>query len=323
MNLTDATRISGAIVVDKPIGLSSSQVVSRVKWALIRTSAVPKNFKIGHGGTLDPFASGVLIVLLGEATKLSDCYLHSKKTYTGRIRLGVRTDSGDPTGREVEQKPVPKGAASLSPEFWQNHADAFVKGPYHQTPPMHSAKKKDGVALYELARRGISIERPPILKRIEGFRVTPLSEETLAFETTCESGTYIRVLAEDLAARAETVAHLETLRRTRSSDRDLSEAAPLDTIETHLRSGLPVKDLPAFIPLMGLASHVPALAVSPTTASALRTGLQGPIQTLLKQADSIEDSGRYCLARLQEVPIALLERSTSGAPFRLQRVIHS
>jgi tRNA pseudouridine55 synthase len=314
--------VSGALVIDKPVGESSSRIVTRMKWALIHARIASKSIKIGHGGTLDPFASGVLVVLIGEATKLSDCYLHSRKTYTGRIRLGVQTDSGDPTGTEIARAEIPP----LTREQWQTLADRFVQEPYFQTPPMHSAKKREGVALYELARKGISVEREPLLKKIERLEIEPDPSasapfELLSFETICESGTYVRVLAEDLARSAGTLAHLATLRRVRSSDRHLGEALPPDAVEQKLKEGILLQDLPAFVPLQALASHVPSLSVSPAAADAFRTGLTGPISAALKTADAAALSGRYCLLRKEGAPVALLERPGPAFPFRLQRVL--
>jgi tRNA pseudouridine55 synthase len=316
MNEPVSASLSGALVIDKPVDLSSSQVVSRIKWALIRSGAAPKTLKIGHGGTLDPFASGVLLVLIGEGTKLSDCYLHSQKTYTGLIRLGIQTDSGDPTGAEKAHAPVPP----LSPKDWQTHADRFVEGPYLQTPPMHSAKKQQGIALYDLARRGITVERKAIPKKIHSFRVEPASGLRLSFEVSCESGTYIRVLAEDLASKAGTLAHLEELRRTRSSDRAIGEALTLDQVERSLTKGHSLRGLSAFLPLSSLASHIPSLSIAEPQASGFRNGRTDLIERELRRADAANQPGRHLLLRREGSPVALLERPDPGIPYRLQRV---
>ena len=308
--------VSGAIVIDKPEGLSSSDGVTRLKRALIQSGAAEKGFKIGHGGTLDPFATGVLIVLLGEGTKLADCYLHSKKTYTGTLKLGVATDSGDLTGVPGDPVPVP----SLELPEWQGLADTFVSDSYWQVPPMHSAKKRDGVALYELARRGETIEREAILKKIESFRVSAgRTLQELDFETTCESGTYVRVLAEDLAKKAGTLAHLTRLRRTRSSDRNIEESLPLqETLDRITKGG--VDSLPNRIPLESLASHVPSLSILPDEAISIRQGLARVIDPLKARADSARTEGRYLILRQKTAPVALLERPDPTIPFRLQRV---
>lgn len=313
---------SGALVIDKPEGLSSSQAVTKLKWALVNAGLAEKGFKIGHGGTLDPFATGVLVVLIGEATKLADCYLHSKKSYSGIIQLGLKMDSGDPTGTPVRRDPVP----ALTLRDWQESADRFVKGPYLQTPPMHSAKKKDGRALYDLAREGIEIEREAILKTIHSFRIGPgRTSDQLTFEVACESGTYVRVLAEDLAALRTTSAHLLSLRRTSSSDRALLEAVELvDTlrkIETGSRNSL--RDLPGFVDLPDLATHLPSLSVPEGGAGPLRQGISKAIEALGRQADTLETASRYVLARTPDrFPVALLERPIPATPFRLQRIFN-
>ncbi|MBU6153747.1 MAG: tRNA pseudouridine(55) synthase TruB [Bdellovibrionales bacterium] len=307
---------SGAFVIDKPEGLSSSQAVTRLKWALINHKIAGKSLKIGHGGTLDPFATGVLVVLFGEATKLADCYLHSKKTYTGTIRLGITTDSGDLTGEKTAERPVPP----LSLAQWQQLANQFVDEPYFQTPPMHSAKKKDGVALYELARRGVEIEREPIRKTIHSFTLSNLHPDTIAFEVTCESGTYVRVLAYDLAKSAGTLAHLTTLRRTASSDRSIAESLPLDqtieALEKHPES------LPNLIPLEQLATHVPEIKIDSLRASRIRAGRVEAIQEFLEHPNRPGLEGRYVLIRDDSSLIALLERPAPQGPSRLQRVFN-
>jgi tRNA pseudouridine55 synthase len=308
---------SGAIIIDKPEGLSSSDGVTRIKRALLGSGTAEKGFKIGHGGTLDPFATGVLVILFGEGTKLADCYLHSKKTYAGTLRLGIATDSGDLTGTPGEPVPVP----SLDLPAWQRLADAFVEGPYLQVPPMHSAKKRDGVALYELARRGESVEREPLLKKIESFRLfKTASPLELDFETTCESGTYVRVLAEDLAKKAGTLAHLTRLRRIRSSDRTIEEARPLAETLATLSDGAGFDRLPNRVPLERLATHVPFLTIGAEEAFAIRQGLARVIEPLKLRADQAAVAGRFLILRQGAAPVALLERSGPGIPFRLQRV---
>jgi tRNA pseudouridine55 synthase len=310
---------SGAFVIDKPEGLSSSQVVTRLKWAMINGKFAEKSLKIGHGGTLDPFATGVLVVLFGEATKLADCYLHSKKTYTGTIRLGTATDSGDLTGEKTGEKQIPE----LSLAGWQALAEGFVAGPYLQTPPMHSAKKMDGVALYELARRGVEIEREAIRKEIHSFTLSNLTPDSLEFEVSCESGTYVRVLACDLAKAAGTLAHLTSLRRTGSSDRNIRESLPLEETLRGLAPG-PDSEAPSnFIPLRDLATHVPELGIQPGDSARIRQGQMAAIDGILNQAAEFGAKGRYLLVRDGGAPVALLERGLSDQGYRLQRVFNS
>jgi tRNA pseudouridine55 synthase len=309
---------SGAFVIDKPEGLSSSQVVTRLKWGMINGKFAGKSLKIGHGGTLDPFATGVLVILFGEATKLADCYLHSKKTYTGTIRLGAATDSGDLTGEKTGEKKIPE----LSLAGWQALAEGFVAGPYLQTPPMHSAKKKDGVALYELARKGVEIEREAIQKEIYSFTLSHPESDSLEFEVSCESGTYVRVLAEDLAKGAGTLAHLISLRRTRSSDRSIRESLPLEEALRSLAAG-PDSGIPSnFIPLHSLATHVPELRIQSGISDRIRQGQMAAIDGVLDQAAELGAKGRYLLVRDGVSLVALLERISSHQQYRLQRVFN-
>lgn len=309
---------SGAFVIDKPEGLSSSQVVTRLKWGMINGRFAGKSLKIGHGGTLDPFATGVLVVLFGEATKLADCYLHSKKTYTGTIRLGTATDSGDLTGETTGKQQVPE----LSLAGWQALAEGFVAGPYLQIPPMHSAKKKDGVALYELARKGVEIEREAIQKEIHSFTLSHPESDSLEFEVSCESGTYVRVLAEDLAKGAGTLAHLISLRRTRSSDRSIRESLPLEEALRSLAEG-PDSGIPSnFIPLHSLATHVPELRIQSGISDRIRQGQMAAIDGILDQAAELGAKERYLLVRDGVSLVALLERVSSHQQYRLQRVFN-
>jgi tRNA pseudouridine55 synthase len=307
---------SGALLVDKPEGLTSADVVHRIKIALRKNAGVPKSLKIGHGGTLDPFATGVLVILLGEATKLADCYLHSTKSYSGDIRLGELRDTGDLTGETIERGPAPE----MPESDWQILADPFVLEPYWQTPPMYSAKKQGGKALHELARQGLDVHRDPILKRIDHFRVYPLGPALLGFEVTCESGTYVRVLAQDLARRAGTVAHLSRLHRTSSSDLRIEDCAPLATILEELEKNTPVGALPAFRPLGSIARHLPRLELIPFEIPRVQSGVPSEISRLIQRADQMNTRSRYLIAGTPSSPVALLERPDPDHPFRLQRI---
>ncbi len=306
----------GAFLIDKPKDLTSSDVVNRLKRVLIRKGCAPKNFKIGHGGTLDPFATGVLAVLVGEATKLADCYLHSTKSYSGRIRLGERKDTGDLTGETLEQARVP----DLNPEQWQELARHFALEPYWQTPPMYSAKKQGGRALHELARKGIEVKRDPILKRIDSFRILSKEQGSLEFSVTCESGTYVRVLAEDLARKAGTLAYLDRLERTASSDLQLSSCDSLDVCAQRIEDGVPFTDFKNFFPLDSLATHLPRIELKGFEIFRIRSGVPAEIERLLGMADQADSISRYMIAGVHGNPVALLERPDAGHPFRLQRI---
>jgi tRNA pseudouridine55 synthase len=306
----------GAFLIDKPKDLTSSDVVNRLKRVLIRKGCAPKNFKIGHGGTLDPFATGVLAVLVGEATKLADCYLHSTKSYSGSIRLGERKDTGDLTGETVERASVP----DWNLEQWRQQAGSFTLGGYWQTPPMYSAKKQGGKALHQLARKGIEVKREPILKRIDSFQILSGDSGGLEFSVTCESGTYVRVLAEDLAQKAGTLAHLDRLERTASSDLRLSDCDTLEATLERIEAEFPFPEFRNYVPLESLATHLPRIELKDFEISRIRSGVPSEIERLLAMADQTVSPSRYLIAGLRGTPVALLERPDGGHPFRLQRI---
>ena len=208
----------GILLVDKPSGMTSHDVVD----------AVRKRFrikKVGHCGTLDPNATGLLILVLGKATKLSEKLMGQDKVYTGTIELGRETNSYDVDGETVSEKEIPE----LSKDQLNDYTKAF-KGDQMQVPPMVSAIKKDGVPLYKLARKGVEIERPPRLIHIYFFRIKSYQQPDCEFEVACTKGTYVRSLAQDLGQNIGCGAHLKALRRTVSGDFKIESATPLDNI---------------------------------------------------------------------------------------------
>ncbi|HEY2386874.1 MAG TPA: tRNA pseudouridine(55) synthase TruB [Candidatus Binatia bacterium] len=218
----------GILLVDKPEGLTSAAVVARVKRAVRAGRAA----KVGHLGTLDPFATGLLPICLGEATKLAQFLAAEAKRYVGEIVLGVATDTLDRTGNVVEIRPVP----ALTPAL-VGGALAGLRGPILQTPPMYSALKQGGVPLYRLARQGQEVERPARPVDVTAFDVAVTAPDRLAFAVACSKGTYVRVLAQDLGAALGTVAHLSALRRTEFGPFGVGEAVPLDRVDDLARDG--------------------------------------------------------------------------------------
>jgi tRNA pseudouridine55 synthase len=194
-------RVDGIVLLDKPVNLSSNHALQRVRHALAAAKA-------GHAGTLDPMATGMLPLCFGQATKICGMILGSHKAYRARLRLGVATDTGDAQGATVRQASVP----SLDTAAVADALGRFL-GESEQVPPMVSALKLRGERLYELARRGESVPRPA--RRIELHRIELLRLEgdEIEFEVECSKGTYVRVLAEDVAARLGTVGHLIALHR--------------------------------------------------------------------------------------------------------------
>lgn len=212
--------VSGVLLIDKPQGMTSQQVVSRVKYLL--KSDVHDSKKAGHTGTLDPMATGLLPICLGEATKFSHYQLDAIKSYQAIIKLGEQTDTGDAEGQIITTSPVPH----VTQAMLQSVTEKFL-GEIMQVPPMYSALKKDGKKLYELAREGIEVERTARPLTIYELSLTPLSDQQLQLTVTCSKGTYVRVLAEDIAKALGTLGHLTALRRIRTGDFEIADAIPL------------------------------------------------------------------------------------------------
>ena len=212
--------VSGVLLIDKPQGMTSQQVVSKVKYLL--KSDVHDSKKAGHTGTLDPMATGLLPICLGEATKFSHYQLDAIKSYQAIIKLGEQTDTGDAEGQIIATIPVPH----VTQAMLQSVTEQFL-GEIMQVPPMYSALKKDGKKLYELAREGIEVERTARPLTIYELSLTPLSDQQLQLTVTCSKGTYVRVLAEDIAKALGTVGHLTALRRIQTGDFEIANAITL------------------------------------------------------------------------------------------------
>lgn len=212
--------VSGVLLIDKPQGMTSQQVVSKVKYLL--KSDVHDSKKAGHTGTLDPMATGLLPICLGEATKFSHYQLDAVKSYKAIIKLGEQTDTGDAEGEIIATSPVPH----VTQTMLQSTTEQFL-GEIMQVPPMYSALKKDGKKLYELAREGIEVERAARPLTIYQLSLTPLSDQQLQLTVTCSKGTYVRVLAEDIAKALGTVGHLTALRRIQTGDFEIANAITL------------------------------------------------------------------------------------------------
>ena len=209
---------SGILLIDKPEGPSSAQIVHRVKNILAAK-------KVGHLGTLDPFASGLLLIGVNEGTKVAEVFLSGTKRYRGIMVLGVETDTQDGTGKVVGEFTVPaiteKDLRFLEKEF---------TGALQQVPPMFSALKKDGVRLYQLARQGKEVPRDPRPIRIEALRIDKMDERELRFDVTCSRGTYVRTVAADMGRRLGCGAFLKTLRRIGCDHLDVAQAIRIDDL---------------------------------------------------------------------------------------------
>jgi tRNA pseudouridine55 synthase len=225
--------MDGVLVIDKPSGMTSHDVVARTRHILHER-------RVGHTGTLDPFATGVLVILLGKATRLAQFLSGVDKEYDAIVRLGYATDTGDRTGTPIPGPPEKPG------NFTEEEIEAALqslRGDIDQVPPMYSAKKVEGRKLYELARRGESVERKPVRVciydfaaiRPEGQLIKDNLDGTFDFHArvSCSSGTYVRTLAEEFGKRLYVGAHLAELRRTRVGDLEITQAITLDQLTLH------------------------------------------------------------------------------------------
>ena len=213
--------VHGVLLLDKPLGLSSNQALQKAKW-LLRAE------KAGHTGTLDPLATGVLPLCFGAATKFSQLHLDADKTYEATIQLGVTTTTADAEGEVTDRRPVPPFSGAQLEAVRQR----FL-GEITQLPPMHSALKKDGKALYEYARQGIEVERTPRRVRIHELQVEydQGAPDTLKIRVRCSKGTYIRTLGQDIGEALECGGHLTALRRVVTGPFETSQCVTLEALE--------------------------------------------------------------------------------------------
>ncbi|MBT2244132.1 tRNA pseudouridine(55) synthase TruB [Sphingobium sp. BHU LFT2] len=311
----------GWIILDKPHGLGSTQAVSAVKRALRTQREVlggTEKWKVGHGGTLDPLATGVLPIAIGEATKLAGRMLDSDKIYDFTIAFGAQTDTLDLEGKVIAESDVRPTLAQLEavlPRF---------TGPIEQAPPAYSAILIDGQRAYDLARKGEQVEmkmRSVTIHALTPVRFEPVENDAQGFSTGSNrteegaltavtltahvsKGTYIRSLARDIALALGTVGHVTMLRRIKAGPFALETAISLDKLDEAARGG-DIGEL--MLPLTAGLDDIPALAVSPDEALALRQGkmLMGKPHTGL------------LLAMLGDTPVALVE--SSGPEIRVVR----
>lgn len=243
MTSAEATKTDpeGILLVDKPTGCTSHDVVSRLRRKL-------QMKRIGHAGTLDPLATGLLIMLIGRATKVSQFLMSLDKVYEGTLKLGESTDSHDSDGELSETVAVPQ----LNEEDVREHMQSFI-GDQYQTPPMFSAKKIKGVPLYKLARKGQVVEREPRFIRIASLDLISFDLPYLTFRVACTKGTYVRTLAHDLGQKIGCGAHLTALRRTEIDRFSINEAAPLDALEAMSMTEIRKRLIPVY---QAVPSHV-------------------------------------------------------------------
>lgn len=245
----------GVLPVDKPVGPTSHDAVAAVRRAL-------KSRQVGHTGTLDPFASGLLLVCVGPATRLAEYFAPLPKTYLATMRLGQATDTDDHTGEVIASSHGWRGVSREQVEA----ALAAQVGTIQQLPPAYSAKKVDGQRMYAVARRGGEVERTPVTVTIHAIRVVAIDLPDVVFEVECGSGTYIRAIARDAGGALEVGAHLRELRRTRIGPHDVARAVPLDGLgdEERVRA--------AMIAPADAVSHLPRVPADERGEADLRHG---------------------------------------------------
>ncbi len=279
--------MDGILIIDKPAGITSHDVVSRVRRIL-------QTRRIGHTGTLDPFATGVMVILVGQSTRLAQFLDKDEKEYEALVRFGFETDTGDRTGvRSVEHGLRNEEASRLLEKTdWNRVLDSF-RGEIEQTPPMYSAKKVEGKKLYEHARKGETVERKSAIvyiRELEIMSVPPavaggstLLPTDILIRVTCSAGTYIRTLAEDIGRKIGVGAHLAELRRTRAGKFSLERSISLED--------LAALDNPAsaLIPMEEAVSHLPAIMLAEDRIAKTRNGLSTRVpDTNFADGDAIQ-----------------------------------
>ena len=295
---------NGILLIDKPEGPSSAQVVHQVKKILGAK-------KVGHLGTLDPFASGLLLIGVNEGTKIADIFLGGVKSYRGVMMLGIETDTQDGTGKVVLERPVP----NISKSELRSLEKKFT-GALQQVPPMFSALKKDGVRLYRLARQGKEIPREPRSIRIDALCLKPLSDREVEIEVTCSRGTYVRTLAADMGKELGCGAHLKNLRRVACDHLAVAQAIDIEELKNNFSTGL--------VPLLSLSSalnHLRAVTWQSPLVTRLRLGQQETLGQIGKRMDG-EVFVRVLDSRGELAALAKWNEDIPGGRWRLSRVFH-
>ena len=291
--------MNGVIVIDKPAGPTSAEIVRQLK------ARLGKRTRVGHLGTLDPFATGVLPILVGEGTKLAPFLQEGTREYAGLFVLGRETDTLDSTGKVSRIAPVP----TLHTAQLAAIANQFT-GTIEQTPPIFSAIKRGGVPLYKLARRGIPVD-PPQPRRIEIRRLEleTAGDDTIRFAVLGSSGMYVRSLARDIGIALGTAAHVSELRRVRSGAFSIADAHPLDGVLSALKSG----EEPGLVSMSAALAALPEVVIDPLAEGRLRHGDARALDHL-----SPEEAGLFKL--ISRGKLVAVARSTSRVTAAIVRV---
>ena len=247
--------INGVLLLDKPLGYSSNQALQKAKWLL-------QAAKAGHTGTLDPLATGLLPLCFGEATKFAHYLTDADKTYIATVKFGVTTTTGDAEGEVLATQPVKFSRAELAKACQQ-----FI-GEISQVPPMYSALKHEGKALYEYAREGVEIERKARQVTIHDISLDHFADDVATMTVSCSKGTYIRTLAEDIAKHLDCGAHLIGLRRTATANYQIAQAITLEQFEAQTAE----QRLDALMPLDSAVQHLPTMTLDADSSFYLQQG---------------------------------------------------
>ena len=272
--------LSGCLLINKKVGVTSRFEVNEVSHRLHEK-------KCGHIGTLDPFASGLLIILVGKATKISPFLERHNKTYIASLKLGQKTDTGDLTGNVIEEKDVP----NLTKEEIEKVLSSFL-GDSKQIPPMYSALKKDGKPLYEYARKGEEIERKPRDITIFDIKFISFNKDVVTFAAKVSKGTYIRTLGEDIAVKLGTVGHLVELERTMIDNFSVKDAIPSEEAD-------PSK----LISIEDMLKDFPSITLSGKDAFKALNGVALPLQSKEKELLIKDENGIIAIYKRSETGI--------------------
>ena len=287
--------INGVLLLDKPHGFSSNQALQKAKWLL-------QAAKAGHTGTLDPLATGLLPLCFGEATKFAHYLTDADKTYIATMKLGITTNTGDAEGEILETLPV-----NISSVQFREAISAFV-GEIMQVPPMYSALKHEGKALYEYARAGVEIERKARAVHIYAIELNSFDQDVAEITVRCSKGTYIRTLAEDIGRSLDCGAHLIGLRRTATANYHISQSISLEAFEAMTAD----QRIAALLPADSAVENFPAVMLNDDSAYYVRQG-QAVWQSGVKQTGFI----RLYTAQQQFIGLGEMQPDGKIAPKRL------
>ncbi len=293
--------INGVLLLDKPLGFSSNQALQKVKWLF-------QSAKAGHTGTLDPLATGLLPICLGEATKFAQYVTDADKTYIATVKFGETTTTGDAEGEILTKHPVDFDLKKLSLV-----CDAFV-GEISQVPPMYSALKFEGKALYEYAREGVDIERKARLVNITSIQIDSFENEVAVITVSCSKGTYIRTLAEDIGHKLGCGAHLIGLRRTETAGYMIEDAITLEALELLVKE-TPVEALAELLlPMDSAIAYLPRVLLNADASHYLMQG-----QAVWQSGVIPEGELRLYDDKNQFLGLGVLQEDGKIAPKRLMR----